>query len=164
MVAPMRPRFERVVPHHTAEVQRRLRLALEGPGAACPGQVHPGHAVVFAPAAEQRAWSPFLSLDIEPHARGSVLRGRFGPKPSIWSLFIAAYAACLFIGLLALSWAAAQWSLEQAPTALWGVPAATAGALSTYAFARYGQRRGREQMEAQQRTVEAALDLAPEDG
>ena len=118
-----------------------------GQEAPCRGSVFPDHAVLYILPAEERMWSPFLSLDVGSHPDGALVRGLFGPKPAVWSLFVAAYAACLFGALGALGFAYAQWTIGQAPWALGVLPVAAAGALATYGFARYGQHRGRDQME-----------------
>ena len=156
MAARLRPRFEFVTPCSPEEALGRLRTALAAPGA-LPGRVFPGHAVVHIPETDQRVWSPFLSLDVGWHPEGSVVRGRFGPKPSIWSLFVAAYAACGFGALFALVFAASQWSLGQPAWALGVLPVVALGALATYGFARYGQLRGHDQMERLRGVVENAL-------
>jgi hypothetical protein len=119
-----------------------------------------GHAVLHVPAGEDRVWSPFLSLDLVGGAASDVrhtrLRGLFGPKPSVWSLFVAAYAVCGCLALFALVYGWAQWSLDQQPWAFAVLPAAALGALGVYGLARYGQRRGRSQMDALRRFLEEA--------
>lgn len=157
----LRPRFERTVAQPPSQVLAHLR-ALERPDAACPGRVYADHAFVYAPPAERRVWSPFLTLDVRPHDGGSRLLGRFSPMPSIWTLFAASYAICAFSAFFAAMVALSQAGLGQAPWALGVWPAAALVALATFAFARYGRRRGHGQMEAQRRAVEAALGIAPD--
>lgn len=142
----LRPRFECVAPSPPGEVLARLRTALGEPGAPCRGHVFSGHAVLHVLQTEERVWSPFLSLDVEWHPEGTRIRGLFGPKPAIWSLFVASYAFCLFSALGAAGFAYAQWTIQQPPSALIGLAAATVVALLTWGFARYGQHLGRGQM------------------
>ncbi|MEO0559537.1 MAG: hypothetical protein AAF170_15280 [Bacteroidota bacterium] len=164
MPARLRPRFDFVAPRQPEEVLTRLRSALETPGAPFRGRVFSDHAVLYVLHAEERVWSPFLSLDIGGHPDGTLVRGLFGPKPAIWSLFIAAYAACIFGALGALGFAYAQWTLNQSPWALGLLPVAAIGALITYGFARYGQHQGRDQMNRLRSFLHDAVgvpDMAP---
>lgn len=154
----MRPRFEFVAPCPPAEAAGRLRAALDRPEAWCRGRVYRGHAVLHVPTAEERVWSPFLSLDFSSHHEQTRVQGLYGPKPAMWSLFIAAYAICGCLALFALIYGWAQWSLDQTPWALAVLPAAALGALATYGLARYGQHRGRAQMEALRAFLEDAID------
>ena len=143
----LRPRFERVAPCRPGEVLDRLRAALSRPGAPCRGNVFGDHAVLYVLPAEERVWSPFLSLDVGWHPQGTCVRGLFGPKPAIWSLFVAAYAISLFGAVFAGGLAFVQWTLGQPAWAALGlVGLAGVAALVTWAFARYGQRRGQGQM------------------
>ena len=160
MPARMRPRFESVAPHPPEAAAERLRAALARPGAPCRGTVFGDHAVLHVLPAEERVWSPFLSLDLAWHPEGTLVRGRFGPKPSVWSLFVAAYAVCGFGAIFGAGFGLVQWSLGQAPWALGAGPLAALGALATYAFARHGQRRGRHQMDRLRGFLEDALGTA----
>ena len=163
MPARLRPRFEFVTPLAPEVALRRLRETLSAPEAACRGDVFRGHAVLHVPAEAQRIWSPFLSLDFEWHPDGTQIRGLYGPKPSVWSLFIAAYAVCTFLAVFALAYGAAQWSLDRTPWAFAVLPAAAVGGLVVYGFARYGQHRGRAQMDHLRDVLDAAL-ARPEPG
>jgi hypothetical protein len=154
----LRPRFEYVAPCSPVDAAARLQAALRRPGAPCRGDVFDGHAVLYVLPSEERVWSPFLSLDVVRHPEGTRVRGLFGPKPAVWSLFVAAYAVCLFGALFAAGFAVAQWTLGQpAWWALGVLLAAGLGALATWGFARYGQRRGRDQMNVLRGVVDDAL-------
>ncbi|NNF57742.1 MAG: hypothetical protein HKN04_05825 [Rhodothermaceae bacterium] len=164
MPARLRPRFEFVTPFAPEVALRRLRDALAAPTTMCRGDVFRGHAVLHIPDAEQHVWSPFLSLDVDWHPDGARVRGLYGPKPTIWSLFIAAYAVCAFLAVFALAYGGAQWTLGRTPWALTALPAAAVGALVVYGLARYGQHRGRAQMDHLRHVLDAALsppDPAP---
>lgn len=154
----MRPRFEFVAPCPPGEAVGRLRAALDRPETCCRGRVYPGHAVLYVPAAEERVWSPFLSLDFGSREGQTEVRGRYGPKPATWSLFVAAYAVCGCLALFALVYGWAQWSLEQSPWAFAVLPGAALAALGVYGLARYGQWRGRAQMEALRAFLDDAIE------
>ena len=161
MPARLRPRFEFVAPRPPDEALGQLRSALAEANAPFRGRVFSDHAVLYVLPAEERVWSPFLSLDIGSHPDGTLVRGLFGPKPAVWSLFIAAYAVCLFGALGALGFAYAQWTLGQSPWALGILPIAAIGALVTYGFARYGQHQGRDQMSRLRTFLDGSIDAPP---
>lgn len=160
MSARLRPRFEYVASCPPSDAPGRLGAALQRPEAPCRGRIYGTHAVLHVLHTEERVWSPFLSLDLGWHPEGTLVRGLFGPKPSIWSLFVAAYAICGFGALFAGGFAFVQWTLEQPPWALWILPALALGALATYAFARYGQTRGRGQMDQLRSFLDDALAVS----
>ena len=157
MPARMRPRFEFVAPCPPAQAAERLRAALGRPGAWCRGSVYRGHAVFYVPRDEERVWSPFLSLDFDWASEQTHVRGLYGPKPAMWSLFIAGYAVCGCLAIFALAFGWSQSSIGQTPWAYAVAGAAGLGALGVYGLARYGQWRGRGQMEALRRFVDDAL-------
>lgn len=152
----MRPKFEIVVPLSVEEATRRLNDALARPDVPCRGELYGSHALLHIPEPEQHIWSPFLSLNFFWHSDGTRVEGLFGPKPSMWSLFVAAYALCACLAFFALAFGTAQWALGQMPWALLVLPLAMIGILVVYALARFGQIRGRGQME----TLRAVLDNA----
>lgn len=153
----LRPRFEAVAPCPSQAAAGRLQAALDRPDAPCRGRVYGAHAVLHVREADERVWSPFLSVDLVGHPEGTLVRGLFGPTPSIWSLFVAAYAVSAFAAVFGAGFALVQWSLGQAPWAGLVVPAAAALALATYAAARAGQRRGRAQMDLLRGVLDDAL-------
>ncbi len=142
----MRPRFDVVAPCPSLAAAERLRAALGRADAPCRGRVFGNHAVLHVLDAQERVWSPFLSVDLVGHREGTLVRGLFGPKPSVWSLFVAAYGVCGFAAVFAAGFGIVQWSLGQPPWAFLLLPVAAAGALATFGFARYGQQKGRDQM------------------
>ncbi len=157
MTIRLRPRFEFVAPHRPEEVAQALRSVIEGPTAAWPGRVFADHAVIHVPKEEQRLWSPFLSVDFAPHPDGSTIRGLFGPKPSIWTLFAASYAVCVFGAFFALALAWAQYAMGTAMWGFWLLPIMAAGGAMTYAAALYGQHNGHDQMDGLRSVLEGAL-------
>lgn len=157
MSARMRPRFEVMVPCSSRAAAERIDAALGHADARCRGKVFGSHAVLYVPREEERVWSPFLSLDLVGVGDGTFVRGLFGPKPSVWTFFMACYAVCAFLALAALGFAYAQWSIGQPLWALSVVGLAALGALATYGFARYGQWRGHTQMDALRRFLDDAL-------
>ena len=95
---------------------------------------------------EQHFWSPVLNLDVEPHGKGTLLKGYFGPAPNVWTLFMAMYLFIGFSGLGAGMYGVSQILLERSPTAFWGVPIAFVLELLVYGIALVGQGLAQDQM------------------
>lgn len=160
MAAPprLRPRFERSLSCSTREATQRLRAAIAAPDCPCRGREYGGHFILRVPESERHFWSPQLSLDVEgAPGGGTVLRGLFGPHPSIWTFFVAAYALAGFSAVIGLLFGFSQWSLGQPPHALWAVPAAMLFAGLTYGVGLIGRRLGYAQVLQLRDVVDRAL-------
>ena len=157
----LRPRFECVVPAAPGEVRARLRSALDAPGCPCTGSILHGHVRLRIPRARRRSWSPQLELEAAPHPEGTLLQGRFGPHPSVWTFFVALYAVLAFVALGAGLFALSQWMLGQPRSALWVLGAAAVLFVLAYAVALSGRRLAQEQMRQLRTFVDHALGLQP---
>jgi hypothetical protein len=147
MTAPrIRPRFELELADDPDVVMQRLRSKL----AQCPrctGVSVGCHAELFVPEAEQRLWSPWLSVTVEPVAAGgSRLRGRFAPLPNVWTLYMFLAFALGFALLVGVTWGYAQWAMGQTPWALLSLPSGLVLGVALYLVSVVGQRLGHEQI------------------
>jgi hypothetical protein len=146
----IRPRFQIDVPLPAEELLSRLVAPTRSQDAGIEGLTAGRHVEWMIPRAERHFWSPRLSLEVidadgaEPSCR---LRGLFGPRPSVWTLFAFGYGSLAFIAGIAILFGASQWWIDRTPTALWAIPICGAGALSLYAFSLFGQRLAGEEME-----------------
>lgn len=95
---------------------------------------------------ERHAWSPWLSVAIEQAAGGSRIRGRFGPHPSVWTLFMSIQMFLSFLALCALVGGAALWTLGHSPWPFFALPVVLALMVATYLGSQIGQRLGEDQM------------------
>jgi hypothetical protein len=173
MGAPIRPSFELRVPLGRAGIEQRVALRLRTRGCPVSGLVAPGRIELHVHGDEQRIWSPQLIVDVvdvgwtrdsAPDALAArepteaVLRCRFGPHPSVWTLYAAGYAFVMLLGFAGLCLGLAEWVLSRAPLGLLAVPAALVLAALLYGAALLGQGLGREQMERLRRFLEETLD------
>jgi len=153
----MRPRLHREVDRSEAEVRLALTRGLGDPGAAIGGQSVPGHVDLWIGEPDRHAWSPWLSLELRGTDARTVVEGRFGPDPHVWTGFMAAYAVLLFGVVMGLMFGAAQAAAGEAATGLWGAAAALLGLGLTYAAALTGQALGHAQMDTLRAFLEARL-------
>ena len=71
------------------------------------------HIIIDVPKKENSFWSPQLNIEIEKTTENvTVVRGLFGPKPQVWTLFMFFHfaVAVAFIGFAVMAYV--QWSLK----------------------------------------------------
>ena len=141
----MRPQFDFAVSCDYSSSFLRLAKALEETDEVT-GTVFADSAILKIPDHESHLWTPQLKVSVEPSPTGGCqIHGLIGPRPNVWSLFVAAYVAFSFIAVMALIVGSSQAMLSQNAWAFWGAPAALIGILITYLTARFGRRIGRPQ-------------------
>lgn len=153
----MRPRFTMLVACSLPDTLTRLHKQLETTDTPCLGAFFDNHAVLKIPPAAQHYWSPQLSLDFEAHPNGTLVRGLFGPRPAVWTMFMAFYAMISFSGMIGVLFGISQWMLGQNALALWTLPAALFLLVLVYAVALTGQHLGGPQMQTLQGLLRDAL-------
>lgn len=155
----IRPRFYQEVPFGKEETLARLRAALNQPGSPIIGYVADHHVTLKIPYSRQHFWSPQLALEVEEHesGEGALIRGLFGPRPSVWLMFVFMYSIigviCLFVAITGFS----QLSLGIPAPALWVLPVGAGLAVFLYISAKTGERLGRDEMQQLKRFLDEAL-------
>ena len=142
----VRPRFQIETSMSADEILTKIKSGLSSPNASCRGEINHGYATLFLPPEEQHYWSPQLSLNMEELEEGTLLRGLYGPRPGVWTMFVFFYAiiafAIVIIGVIGLS----NLSLDESGAILWGVPILLLIFLTLYLVAYTGQKMARGQM------------------
>lgn len=141
-----RPRFRRVlsIAPETLLSAFKERIAQSD---MVTGSVATHHVSIRVLKSEEHFWSPQLGLEIETDEGGSLIRGLYGPRPAIWTLFVFLYAT-FGIGTLAmLFWGLSQWQIDQYPWALWFVPGGILTIGGVYLLTQFGQKLGYQQLE-----------------
>jgi hypothetical protein len=124
----------------------------------CTGASVGRHAELFVPESQRRLWSPWLSVTAEDgDGGGSVVRGRFGPHPAVWTLYMFCAFGLGFGLLVGTTWGYAQWVMGVTPRALYSVPVIVALAVALYGISLVGQSFGARQMEDLRRAFEALI-------
>lgn len=158
MSVQIRPTFQQVLPCPPAKVIRFLKREVIQENAPCTGNFYDHHAILNVPEADQHFWSPQLSLDFESHQDGTLVRGLFAPRPSVWTMYVAAYAILGFSGVIALLFGTSQMSLGMDASALWLIPFLIVLAAMVYGTAWIGQRLSRSQMLDLRAFIDEVLD------
>lgn len=136
----MRPTFEIPMKLDGTRTMDRIHKRLTKGSRRICGQVRGGHAFVQIPPDQQSLLSPHLNLELLPRGDGKVvLRGRFSPRPNVWTGFMAVYGVLAMTGLggLILGWA--QTTVDEYPWGFWLAPAAAALIAFVYGAAVIGQ-------------------------
>ncbi len=145
----IRPRFKakyRMKPEEVGELVRKHMAELD---CGCSAKILPGFIVLNVRKQEEHFWSPQLSLSFEVDEENeefTIIRGLYGPNPTVWALFTYGYAAlgilATFLGMYGFS----QYTLGQNAAILWSLPVFAVLALVLYLVAQFGQKLGAEQM------------------
>jgi hypothetical protein len=156
----IRPRFTEVVPMNTEEVLERLHRALDDPSAKIKGSIFDHHVRLKIPFEDQHYWSPQLSLILEEEGDSTLIRGLFGPRSSVWLMFVFFYstigAICLFVAITGFS----QLSLGIPAPVLWVIPIGAILALALYLMAKAGERLGKEEMRLLKNFLDGVLVIS----
>ena len=155
----IRPRFRINSPHSPEYILETLASKLEDPEAPVTGKVVTHHVVLNIPVRDQHYWSPQLHMEVEEAEGGSLIRGLFGPKPTVWTFFIFMYSVIGLLGVIALTFGLSQWSIGVYAWAFWGVPLSAVLYVIVYFIARTGQHMGKEQMGVLQNFLDKAIEV-----
>ncbi len=155
----IRPRFRLEVPYSPEILKEKIRLALDINDEMCKGNIVDNHVILKIPISQQHYWSPMLTIDLEPIDSGSLIRGLFGPKPEIWTMFVFFYSAIGFLTLMGLIFGFSQLMLKMNAYGLWAVPAGGSLLIGLFVISKFGQRLGQKQMHQLKEFLDNSLNL-----
>lgn len=155
----IRPRFEISSPYEVSELHNIMKKAIHSNQAPCEGKVRYGYVSLFPKESEHHYWSPHLSVTMEEHPeeKGSLLRGLYGPSPSVWTMFIFVYSIIALAIVIALVIGFANMSIDESTAILWAVPALIILFASMYLVSSVGQKKGHSQIEEMHHFFESCI-------
>jgi hypothetical protein len=153
----IRPRFKLNTPYSLQEIIDRISNGIHRPDAPCKARIVHDQIVLFFPSEEQHYWSPQLSLSIEEEEDGSLIRGFYGPRPAVWTMFVFFYSSIAFGILFIIIFGLSYISLGKSPDILWLVPLLLIIFLSLYRVSYQGQKMGADEMETLHRFLESCI-------
>jgi uncharacterized membrane protein len=139
------------------EIHQRVKNYLSKADCRCKGQITKGYASLFPPEGEQHFWSPQLTITMQTEGQITKIHGLYGPRPSVWTMFVFFYAAIAFALLIVSMIGLSYWSLNKPATILWLVPVLVLIFLSLYLVAYFGQKLGHKQMTNLHRALEQCI-------
>lgn len=141
----IRPRFKHFIKTDKDEIESTITNALTSQKQFVFSYL-PGHICIKVHPSERHSWSPQLDLSFEQEGETVIVRGLYGPNPTLWVIFFFGYAIISILSLFAMVWGFSVWTLGGSPSILWAIPALAAAALILYLISQTGQKLGAQQM------------------
>ena len=141
----VRPKFRHECTCKPKEIVDRINANLETKHDLIEGKVFLTHGLFRIMPEHQHFWSPQLSVSFEETDTGTLIRGMYGPHPTVWAVFLFGYAllgiAAFFLTIIGL----VKVSLHIETHLLWALPFVLGGVVILYFIAQTGQKMGVEQ-------------------
>lgn len=153
-----RPRFKEVVQLSPTELTERIRKLIDQNKEMCTGEIVDHHVILKIPKSQQHYWSPQLSLELEAVEQGTLIRGLFGPKPNVWTMFVFFYSAIGFLTTMGLIFGLSQMMLKMDADGLWAVPVGGFLLIGLFVMSKVGQSLGKSQMHQLSDLLQSAID------
>jgi len=145
----LRPRFKIDFDKSESDLMDLFKKNLDSGDCKYCSKIIDGHIVIDVPKEEDHFWSPQLNVEIvKGETTTSIVKGLFGPKPQVWTLFMFLHFAVgitfvIFLTLLYVRWTFKS-SLIFPITMVVVLPMIW---VVLYFIGRWGRRRGKLQME-----------------
>lgn len=140
----------------------RISQSLKADSNGLQGQVVQEHAFIRIPERRQHYWSPELHVWAREQDGETIVYGVMGPKPKIWTMFMFFYTGVITSAFFGSSYGVIQLMLGMEAPFLWSIPLGSLGILLVFGAAKYGQYKGKEQMEELQQFLEHAVSDEPQ--
>ena len=141
-ISQIRPRFQVLTQVPAQEIADRLKAGLQSEDSPCIGEAHARYANLEIPLQDQHYWSPQLAITMEETEEGTVVRGLYGPRPSVWTMFVFFYAAIGFAVMVISAIAMVMFMMGKSVPFLWSVPVLILIFFSLYHVAYIGKKKG----------------------
>jgi len=109
----LRPRFKIQLDENQHNLIEKFKDNLNDGDCKYCSKIVDSHIVIDVPLDENHFWSPQLNIEIERlNDKKSIVKGLFGPKPQVWTLFMFVHfaMALAFIGFAIMTYV--QWTLK----------------------------------------------------
>lgn len=154
----IRPRFRFTTPSSPEQIKEEMEEKLKTTHESFTFKSVQGHFIVRIKETEKHYWSPHLHIVFEKLPEGNTLiRGLYGPNPSIWTLFVLLYGAVLLSILFTGIYEGSQYSLGIITSFSWTIPILLGVGLLMYLVSQFGQKLGAEQTFALHHFLEDSL-------
>ncbi len=142
----VRPRIRFETDMKSDEITSTIKERLDSGICVCEGQVTKNFATIYPPDAEQHYWSPQLTITLEEDDGKTLVRGLYGPKPAVWTMFVFFYSFIGFLTMIALMVWLSYRTIGESTWVFWLIPVLVTIFLSLYLVAYFGQKLGQKQM------------------
>jgi hypothetical protein len=142
----IRPRFRQIRSEKPEYIEKVINEKLKNHKTEFSVTALPGHLILKIHPSNRHFWSPQLQLSFEEHGEGTIIRGLYGPNPTVWAVFFFSYASLGLIAIIVGMWVLSQYMLKMETTLWWILPVCAALAAILYFIAQTGQKIGASQM------------------
>ncbi len=142
----IRPRFRQLRNEKPEEIENTLKEKIQGNKDLFSGIFMEGHITIKINSRNRHFWSPQLNLSLETVQDVTVIRGLYGPNPTVWAIFFFSYASLGIIVVIAGMFLLSQYMLGMEMKLWWVIPACILSAIILYVIAQMGQKIGASQM------------------
>lgn len=143
-----RPRFTMFTNLTKEEYAENLKKYLAEHRDEFSGNINKEVATICVETEYETYWKPRLSLRIETEEKKTSVRGVFGPSSAVWTFFMFLYFSfsILWMVFFSMYYVEKQIGSQEYPWALTASFVMLAFILLTYAAARFGQHKGKDEM------------------
>lgn len=153
----LRPRVRITTKESPQVVLEQIKKNLQDRSLYLQGQVIQEHAFIRIPEDQQHYWSPELHVWAREQDDETIVYGVMGPKPKIWTMFMFLYTGVLTMAFFGSSYGIIQLMLGIKADFMWSIPFGLIAIALVYAAAKYGQYKGKEQMELLKDFLESSV-------
>jgi len=144
----VRPRFQADINLSPSALVSKFKEKLKLPAVPCQGQIDETYATLYFSKDKRHYWSPQLTLIIEENSSGGCnLRGLYGPRPAVWTMFVFFYSIIGVLTLFSIMIGGSQLMLGKSSWVLGLVPFLMLAFASLYYIAHLGKKKGRPQIQ-----------------
>ncbi len=156
----LRPRFKLEIEQNNEKALKTFEETKENQKKFVVSRVD-NHVFIRIPKNKQHFWSPQLHLEIEEiDDNKSELKGLFGPKPSVWTMFMFFHFSVIVLFVVVGAWAYSNWSLQLDYGLQLMIMAGLVGIwIFLYFAGRMGKEKGKDEMKLLCGFLEDTLDL-----
>ena len=159
----IRPRFHLQVNNSIEEVQQLVSITIKSNEFPCTGSVKHGFGVINILKQDQHFWSPQLTVTVEEVEGNTEIRGLYGPRPSVWTMFIFFYCIVGFSTIISAMVGFSNLSLDKPAGILWLTPVFILLFFSIYLVSNFGKKLGKDQLVILHNFFEKSLNIKVED-
>ena len=123
-----------------------FRAALKEPGCPCSGTVGRQEITLHLQDDRRRPWSPWLQLRVESDESGTLLLGKMGPQPNLWTAFVFIYSCLVAAFVAGTMYGFVQSTLGDSPSGLYAAMGALVGLSGACGLDLLGRRLSQGQM------------------
>ena len=140
-----RPRFKQTISLDEEALKNKISSKLKDNFQGVKGAVFSNHFHLEIVQKDKHFWSPHLNVTLESTDQGTIIRGKYGPKPTIWAIFAFCYSSLGISFLFTAMAGLVKLSLHQESQILWVLPVLSFFILGLYIASQTGQKLGVEQ-------------------